>query len=451
MLTMIRMIVPFLRATAVSMLLGLLLTACATARVDPTTAVTPTATPTSSATPSATAVSTANNEPTISVTTTSPTATPFASPNIQYLAAAVEQTLADFDGVSSYIIKDLNTGDTISHNADVAIAGMSLVKIPILIETYRALDNPPGIEATKLLTQTTALSSNFAANLLLKTVVGPNDTYAGADILTASMRQLGAFNTFITVPYDLEPRPDQINSYLTLANQRTDVTTLADPFRQTTMGDLALLLEMIYTCAETGNGRLTDTYPATITQTECQEILLLMQQNELVALLEAGLPAETTFAHKIGYIDDTYGDIGIVYSPNGDYLVALALYTPNWLEWAIAEPLFTEIARQSYAHFNDPDAYTADILAQPPTLEATAVPQPTPAYPQAIVFGTQGIGLTLRDTPGGNELAILPEGSVVSLLDTEATEWNTVFWRQIATSDGQTGWVGVDFLLTDGR
>jgi beta-lactamase class A len=432
----------------------------------PTPAATPVVTTTPiPATPSATATATAvatHIPPPATPIPPTPTATPFAPPDLQYLAAAIEQRLAEFhaDGrsVSSYVIVDLATGDRFSHNPDVAIAGMSLVKIPVLIETYRALDAPPGIETTKLITQTTALSSNFAANLLLRTVIANAgaanadsvgaDTYAGADILTESMRRLGAYNTFISVPIDMEPRPGQMNTYLTPANQRTDITTLADPFRQTTIGDLTLLLEMLYECAETGNGRLRTTYPDTITQAECQEIMTMLQLNELVLLLEAGLPPNTTFSHKIGYIDDTYGDLGIVRSPAGDYLIALALYSPQWLEWAIASPLFRDISQLTYDHFNNPAAYDPAVLAQPPALANTPTPAPTPAYPQAIVFGTSGIGLTLRSAPGGSEVAILPEGSVVSLLDTAVTEQNGLRWQQIQTSSGQTGWVGADFLVT---
>lgn len=61
--------------------------------------------------------------------------------------------LADFDGISSYVVVDMKTGDRIARNEDVAIAGMSLLKIPILVETYRVLDRPPDVEQTKLITQ----------------------------------------------------------------------------------------------------------------------------------------------------------------------------------------------------------------------------------------------------------------------------------------------------------
>ena len=377
-----------------------------------------------------------------------PSSPPFP-PDINYLAAAVENSLADFDGITSYVIADLENNDTIRHNPDVAIAGMSLLKIPILVETYRVLDAPPNVEQTKLITQTTALSSNYAANLLLQEIAGRPDTFAGAAALTAAMRDLGLFNTFIAVPYDADPRPNQLSTYLTPANQRTDMSTQPDPFRQTTIGDLAALMEWVYDCAQEGNGRLRTAYPDSLTQSECREMLAMLQLNDLVELLEAGLPDNVPIAHKLGYIDDTYGDIGIVFSPERDYLIGVALYRPVYLEWADGSPIFAEISRLTYAHFNDPTAYSPEILAAPPAAGSTSTPAPTPAYPQAIVFGTQGIGLTLRDIPGGSEIAILPEGAVVSLLDDAPTTFNQISWRQVQTVDGLSGWVGADFLVSE--
>ena len=403
-----------------------------------------TLTPTPTATPTITPTLTATSTPTIAPSST-PTLTP-TPPPLAYLAAAIEEELADFDGLSSYVVRDLQTGEEISHNPDLAIAGMSLIKIPILINVYRVLDRPPDVEQRKLITQTTALSSNFAANLLLQTIARQPNSYIGTDIVTQSMRDLGLYNTFMAVPYDFDPRPDHPQTYLTPANQRTDITTHPDIYRQTTAADLAALLQMLYTCAGNGRSPLLTTYPDEITPAECSEILDMLQLNELVKLLEAGLPDGVTIAHKIGYIDDTYGDAAIVYSPHGDYILVLALYYPTWLEWDVASPLFTRISQLAYDHFNDPNAYGTAVLNAPPQLADTPTPPPTPDVPQAIVIGTQGVGLTLRQSPGGAEIVILPEGTVVGLLDTAPTMLNGIAWRQVRTPNGEVGWVGEDYL-----
>lgn len=393
--------------------------------------------------PSATPMPSATPEPTPMPSATARVEELQGAPDLRYLQMAIEETLSEFDGFSSYVVVDLQSRQRIARNEDVAIAGMSLVKVPILINTYRVLDEPPNVEQTKLITETTALSSNFAANLLLQTIAGEPDSYAGADIVSQSMRDLQIYNTFIAVPIDAEPREDRLNTVLTPANQRTDITTYADPFRQTTTGDLAQLFAYIYECARSDSGPLRAAYPQDLTSVECQNMLEDLQLNELARLLENGLPDDVPFAHKVGWIDDTHGDGGIVFSAGGDYIVVTALYASSWLEWEESAPLFEEVSREAYAHFNDPDVYSDVELPPLPTRPAATA---TPALDHAVVSNTQGIGLTVRVTPGGEELAVLPDGTILTLLAAEPVQQNGYTWHKVRIPDGQTGWAADAFF-----
>jgi beta-lactamase class A len=368
-------------------------------------------------------------------------------PDLAYLQEAIEAELAGFDGLSSYVVVDLQTGQRIERESNLAIAGMSLVKIAILLETYRVLDGPPAVAQTHLITETASLSSNYSSNLLLELIAGQPDSFAGAQLLTQSLRRLGLFNTFIAVPYDELARPGYLSSYLTPANQRTDLTTYPDPNMQTTTGDLATLLTHIYTCAENGTGRLLETYPDELTPAECQAIFEAMQLNQIDALIEEGLPAAIPIAHKHGWIGDTHGDAAVIFSPSADYVLVIALHQPEWLEWETSAPLMAELSRLAYAHFNDPLAYSAETLAnQPP-----AAPTATPAANTAIVFGTQGIGVTLRATPGGAEIVVLPEGTLVTLLEAEPVPANGFTWQLVQTPAGEQGWLAAEFLEITGN
>ena len=403
--------------------------------------------------PTLSPTSTPTSEPTATAVPPTPTPTitptPFAPPAIGYLAAAIEATLADFDGLSSYVVIDLARGDRLDHNADLAISGMSLLKIPIIVETYRHLNAPPDLEQTKLITQTVSMSSNYSANLLMEMMAGTRNTYTAVATFSQQMRQLGLYNTFITVPFDSDPQPEQLTTYLTPANQRPGPSARPDPYRQTTVGDLTTLLAWVYQCAQSDNGPLRQQYPDNLSQTECAEILEVMRLNELSNLLTEGLPPGTPISHKVGWIGTTHGDIGIVYGPTQDYLIGLVLYGDTWLEWDKSAPLFEAISRLAYRHFNDPDAYSATVLAAPPAVSSTPTPIATPDLPQALVFGTQGIGLKLRATPGGAELLILPEGSLVGLLPTAPAEQGGVTWRHVRTAAGQEGWVGAVYLVVE--
>jgi len=93
------------------------------------------------------------------------------------------------------------------------------------------------------------------------------------------------------------------------------------------------------------------------------------------------------------------------------------------------------------------------LQSQPPTQTPTAtvdpnVPTatPTPLVCRAIVDGTAGSGLTLRDAPSGAEVDILPDGSILTMLEEEPVEANTFTWRKVRTASQEEGWVVDDFL-----
>ena len=99
-------------------------------------------------------------------------------------------------------------------------------------------------------------------------------------------------------------------------------------------------------------------------------------------------------------------------------------------------------------------ATTEPVLqSQPPTPSPTAtidpnIPTvtPTPIICRAIVEGTAGSGLTLRDAPGGADVSILPDGSILTLLEDEPEEVNGFTWRKVRTVAQEEGWVVEEFL-----
>ncbi len=270
-----------------------------------------------------------------------------ALPDLEILGRLIENHLADFNGIYAIYVIDLQTGQTLGINQDVAFSGLSMTKIPIMLETFRTLDRPPNIEETKLLTQTMIESGNYTANLLLDVIAGEDNGMLGAQKVTESLWYLGLINTFIAVPYE----EDIPGTYATPANQRTDITTQPDPKMQTTPEDLGMLLEMIYQCAA-GGGTLLVAYPDQLTADECRMMLEMMNQNRIGSLIEAGVPEGTNVAHKHGWAAETHGDAGIVFTPGGDYVLVEYLYTPGWLEWQVSSPLLADVSRATYNFFN---------------------------------------------------------------------------------------------------
>jgi beta-lactamase class A len=273
-------------------------------------------------------------------------------PDVSLLEEMLRQRVADFNGIVGIFVKNLDTGQEVVINGDVAYAGMSILKVPIMFETYRWLKREPDEETAKLLRETMITSGNFTANLLLRLIgywqVGDDSAAAGVEVLNASLQRLGLVNTFMATPYDTEHLP---RHYVTPANSRTDLTTEPDPYMQTTPMDAGRLLEMVYQLSK-GGGTLAAAYPGDFTAEEGQAMVDLMLQNHEAMLLEGGLPEEARLAHKHGYVADTHADAAIVFTPDVDFvLVVFIYYREGWLG-QLSLPIFSETATASYNYFH---------------------------------------------------------------------------------------------------
>jgi beta-lactamase class A len=281
---------------------------------------------------------------------------------IESLGNAIQRQLQEFNGVGSVYVLDLQTGEEISINGDVALTASSILKIAIFVEAYRALDAAPTAEQQRLFYETAALSSNFAANSLLHIVAGQPNTYRGADILTESMQRLGLVNTFMVVPYDAPAPAHRPTTLVTPANSRPGPVTEVDPARQMTAEDIGTLLAMIYYCAK-GGGTLLAVYPGQITPEECQAIIDLMILNEEGNLIRFGVPDGTPVSHKHGWVAGNHGDAGIVLTPGGDFVLVEYLHQPGgWLVADVSFPILREIARLAYNYFNMDDPYLGEAI-----------------------------------------------------------------------------------------
>jgi beta-lactamase class A len=285
------------------------------------------------------------------------------------LAELLRAGLNQFPGIASVFLHHTSTGEEVAINADVAFAGMSTMKIAILEEVYRKLDAPPDAETIKLITQTTSLSGNFTANLLLG-IVGDGDPNAGVRVLNESLRTLGLKNSFMATPYDRKlASPPRI---VTAANSRTDFNTQPDPYVQTTPRDIGLMLEMIVECSE-GGGTLLAAYgdqppggdlrppggDLRLTPAECQQALDYLALNEMRELIVAGVPADTRAIHKHGYVADTHGDVAAIWGPAGPYVLSIFLYRPPWLEWAISSATMKDLSTAVWNYFLTVDPSTS--------------------------------------------------------------------------------------------
>lgn len=260
-----------------------------------------------------------------------------------------------YDGrtqLASIFVIDLQTGQEMSINSDIAFSGMSQIKIPLLVNMFRRLDQNPNPEEAYLIAQTMICSGNFTANLLLQQM-GNGNQCAGADDVTNMLQALGLRNTFLTASLaEVGAQQCPFVTRETPANQNPTYNTRPDPQSQTTTEDMGTLLAMIYDCAVHDGGGLRAAFPDQITQPECRQMIEVMNGNRIGVLIEKGVPKDTRVAHKHGWIEDTHGDVGLVFTPGGDYVLTMMFYHETFLNYQQYWPIMENISRAVYNLFN---------------------------------------------------------------------------------------------------
>lgn len=257
-------------------------------------------------------------------------------------------------------VMDLRSGEAFSFGDEYAFSGTSINKVAILAALYRRLDGPPSIELATDIANTMICSENVATNRLLS-VVGGGNSYVGAEAVTEFYQGLGWSRSFITAPFTTvgtpEPPPHPLLLPQTSADQQK-----ADPdlSNQLTVSEIGALLANIYDCAYNESGKLIEAFAGEIEPRECRQILHVMSNNTVDALLKAGAPAGARVAHKHGWIADTHGNAAVFFTPGGDYVIAMMLFEPSWLNFQESLPVIAEVSRRVYNYFN-PERPLAEI------------------------------------------------------------------------------------------
>ncbi|MEB2289412.1 MAG: SH3 domain-containing protein [Anaerolineae bacterium] len=265
------------------------------------------------------------------------------------------------DRIASVFLLDLRTGDTFTLNGGVAFSGMSLTKIPVLVTYFQSHDGPLSRDDAFLVADTMMCSENLTTNALLAQI-GGGDALRGARRVTATMQQLGLSGTFILRPYTIREGEPAIEAG-TITTGADQVRTLPDPTNQIVPADLGWLLASIYQCAQGEGGLLLERFPDSFTVQECRQMLTALDANAVGVFLEAGVPPGARVLHKHGWIGDTHGDAGLVIGPESAYLLVVALYGRDWLEFELSAPIIGELSRLAWNALN-PSAPVAEVASR---------------------------------------------------------------------------------------
>jgi D-alanyl-D-alanine carboxypeptidase (penicillin-binding protein 5/6) len=267
----------------------------------------------------------------------------------QSLSERLQPLISAHEGEVAVAVKHLKTGESFAHQADEPMPTASLIKLPIMVETYRQVaegkiklsdpvtfrndDKTPGSgilsthfsdgasfalrDAVRLMI---AYSDNTATNLVLAKI--------GLPATGESMETLGLPNTKV---HAFVFRPTS-----SIAPERSKQFGLGS----TTASEMVRLVEMIHN-------------KSLVNPDACEAMpdhLRNCQDKRLSRLLPAGVKV----AHKTGSVAAVRTDAGLIEAASGP--IAICVLTRNnkdqrWTEENAAEVLTSKIARAVYDHF----------------------------------------------------------------------------------------------------
>jgi beta-lactamase class A len=230
----------------------------------------------------------------------------------QRLRGRVQREYGRFKGTASIVIKDLSTGWEITINKSQMMPAASIVKTPIMAGCFKAIedgklslqeeirlesgDKTPGSGKLKAMPS----GSVFTVEQLIELMIAESDNTAtnilidrlSADYLNAFFRRQGLNATCLRRKMmDFSRRSQGVENY-------------------TSAGDISLLLEKIYrgTCV---NQKVSQ---------KCMDMLL---RQKLRDRIPKKLPKDTPVAHKTGLERNVCHDAGVVFAPEGDFLICV--------------------------------------------------------------------------------------------------------------------------------
>lgn len=266
--------------------------------------------------------------------------------------AQIQKLAKEHKGQVAIAAKNLITGETFYLNADAPMPTASLIKLPVMVETFwqaeegkhplthkltlKADDKVPGagvltdslspgatfalIDAVRLMI---TVSDNTATNLVLDTI--------GIPSTNVRMESLGLKETKINAKVFK-------GKDTTIDRKRTDKYGLGS----TTAREMVTLLELI------AAGKV-------VTPKACEEMLAILKKNQDSQQIVRLLPAGVAVAHKSGAVNNARTDAGIIYV-SGKPTIAMCILTnenddKRWVVDNAANVLVATVARKLYDHF----------------------------------------------------------------------------------------------------
>ncbi|MFN0118583.1 MAG: serine hydrolase [Elusimicrobiota bacterium] len=259
----------------------------------------------------------------------------------QMMCASLQEVVDQYHkGEVGVFLKDLRSGRTFEYNADRMFISASLIKVPVMAATFKAIEEGKLTLNTKFKMKSayrkggagklkwSRSGENYSLSFLIYMMITQSDNTATAMVID----KLG-YDYLNTVFNKLGLQTTRINPKgMSLANR-------LDPSldNYTTAREMGSLLEKIYHHQVVQDG-LSDL------------MIEIMKRANHKSRLAQNMPKNFIFARKTGTLRKNCHDMGIIYSPDGDYV--MCVLTGENKDYQVAKTLISNVGKKAYEFMN---------------------------------------------------------------------------------------------------
>lgn len=252
-----------------------------------------------------------------------------------------------FPGIAAVFVQDLRTGRGAAWNARARFMGASTLKLGIAIEVLRVLGGKPPADSRigALFRRMLVYSDNQAANDL-QVWLGGGNIYAGSAKVTATLRALGLYDSYISGGYIIGTA-DRAPIPLNVVEQPSYYST----GKYTSAWDLARIHKFLHR-GSGGHGPLVD-LSGRFTASDARFMLWTLAHVRDPGKLDRyiGDKPGVSVLHKAGWISIVRHDSGLVYWSGGGLVAVVMTYNAVGVG-ASSDVLAGKIAEVTLDHFS---------------------------------------------------------------------------------------------------
>lgn len=248
------------------------------------------------------------------------------------LRATVEKSLEGSKGTYAVVIKNLKSKEGYQMNEQKVFEAGSLYKLWIMATVVKNLQTGELKEDEKLIQAIEVLNKKFSIELNLAEQTEGVITLTVADALK---QMITISHNYAALLLSENVKLSKVASFLDENSFKQSKIATERGSPTTTALDIALFFEKLYK-GELANEQYTN------------KMLDLLKSQKLNDKLPKYLPKETLIAHKTGEIGWFSHDVGIVYTPNGDYIIVVLSESDSPPG---AEEKIAELSKAVYEYF----------------------------------------------------------------------------------------------------